>query len=839
MRTARAVISAGIMLALGLGASAAQAAPELSVSDRLPDRRYVAIGDRAYVVGSEEGRFPAMGFHTRGEMGGIWSGAIKLLDGAWFGVDGEWVGPATKFTSGWGYTEMELPATAGVALKRTDFVPDGRRGALIGLELTSETDRTVELWIDAHSELMKIYPWGETTPSQLQYNLADTAAYTDGRLEFTESGTPPVQNAEAHDWAAVAGTAVEPTSGETGAGYRGPQEAGAVICPASGPNLPPAPRRCDDTAYGKGQGGRLRYSLNLKAGEATSVWLGVAGSETGVGDARAELSRLLDDPAGALEEKIAEREELAGRTRLSLAGDRELAQGIEWSKQNLLDSVQTVEDLEIREVNAGRNYPPPAGTVDRVRFLGAGWPDYPWLFGTDGEYTAFASVAVGQFEPIKDHLRALRRVSLITNGNSGKVVHEVMHDGSVFFGANADDGNTDETAKFPSAVALLWRWTGDDGWLDEMYRYSVSNVRYIFRELDDDGDGWPEGLANVERAGMGEEKLDSTVYTIRGLWDVVDMAEARGDRVTERWAREKARDLTQRFDAEWWMPEVPQHADSLGEDNEQIQQRHWIGATPMEVELTRGGLPVPGLTTRARGNAALDLRETECYGDETGMWHTGEPGCDGAPPTPSELHAYTLNTAIAAVAEGNYGRLGTDQQQRWTTANRRLQLPVADEQPGAMPEIASPSPLDGTTIDRPFNERPSVLQAWGAYGTAWPVVHQQLGVSPDLGRGRLRVVPQVPEGQRVVIGRDIRLGEDELRLVRASASGGTYETAVDVDAPVALTVGHVLPRNAVVRRVTLGDRRIRDYDTRLTNRGLEVTVEAAPGEPQELTITTG
>ena len=394
-----------------------------------------------------------------------------------------------------------------------------------------------------------------------------------------------------------------------------------------------------------------------------------------------------------------------------------------------------------------------------MRFLGAGWPDYPWLFGTDGEYTAFASVAVGQFEPIKDHLRALRRVSLITNGNSGKVVHEVMHDGSVFFGANADDGNTDETAKFPSAVALLWRWTGDDGWLDEMYRYSVSNLRYIFRELDDDGDGWPEGLANVERAGMGEEKLDSTVYTIRGLWDVVDMAEARGDRVTERWAREKARDLTQRFDAEWWMPEVPQHADSLGEDNEQIQQRHWIGATPMEVELTRGGLPVPGLTTRARGNAALDLRETECYGDETGMWHTGEPGCDGAPPTPSELHAYTLNTAIAAVAEGNYGRLGTDQQQRWTTANRRLQLPVADEQPGAMPEIASPSPLDGTTIDRPFNERPSVLQAWGAYGTAWPVVHQQLGVSPDLGRGRLRVVPQVPEGQRVVIGRDIRLGD--------------------------------------------------------------------------------
>ena len=47
----------------------------------------------------------------------------------------------------------------------------------------------------------------------------------------------------------------------------------------------------------------------------------------------------------------------------------------------------------------------------RARFLGAGFPDYPWLFATDGEYTAFASVALGQFEPIKEHMRALGGVA--------------------------------------------------------------------------------------------------------------------------------------------------------------------------------------------------------------------------------------------------------------------------------------------------------------------------------------------------------------------------------------------------------------------------------------------
>ena len=82
-----------------------------------------------------------------------------------------------------------------------------------------------------------------------------------------------------------------------------------------------------------------------------------------------------------------------------------------------------------------------------------------------------------------------------------------------------------------------------------------------------------------------------------------------------------------------------------------------------------------------------------------------------------------------AVGEGNYGRLGPDQQGRYTAGNRRLMLPQPDEQPGAMPEIL-PSPDYVRSIDQRLVDRAMVLQAWGAYGTAWPVVRQQLGVGP-------------------------------------------------------------------------------------------------------------
>src|SRR6202049_3045771 len=109
--------------------------PTLSVSSQLDVRRYAAAGDRAYELGTEDGRYPAMGFHTRGEMGGIWTPPIKLLDGIWFGINGQWIGPATRFTSGFGYVQMALPATGGVQLSRTDFAPDGRRAVEFGLHL--------------------------------------------------------------------------------------------------------------------------------------------------------------------------------------------------------------------------------------------------------------------------------------------------------------------------------------------------------------------------------------------------------------------------------------------------------------------------------------------------------------------------------------------------------------------------------------------------------------------------------------------------------------------------------------------------------------------------------
>ena len=255
--------------------------------------------------------------------------------------------------------------------------------------------------------------------------------------------------------------------------------------------------------------------------------------------------------------------------------------------------------------------------------------------------------------------------------------------------------------------------------------------------------------------------------------------------------------------------------------------------------------PIPGrasgpLASGEHGNATLDEHEEPCYSDTLGLFHTGtgstsapagNPGasCDSViSAVPSERNIFTLNSAIAAVSEGNYGRLGNNQQGRYLRGNALSQLdPELWEMPGAMPEIV-PGGDFGANIDRLFTERSMVMQAWGAYGVLWPVVHQWLGVSPDIGRGRLTVAPQLPPDQGTASAQRIMLGDDLSIDVSAKRQGKTYLTEVRRRGDVRLTIGAVVPLGSQIGSVQLDGKRVR-ADLVPTARGLVVQVAAGRG----------
>jgi hypothetical protein len=154
-----------------------------------------------------------------------------------------------------------------------------------------------------------------------------------------------------------------------------------------------------------------------------------------------------------------------------------------------------------------------------------------------------------------------------------------------------------------------------------------------------------------------------------------------------------------------------------------------------------------------------------------------------------------------------------------------------------MPEIF-PSPDQGANIDRCWTCRSMFMQAWGNYGTAWAVVHQWLGVRPDLGRELVEFVPQVPQGQSVMRGQGIRLGGGSADVL-ATHSGDRYSTVVDVSRGVdagSVVIGHTLSRGARPSAVLLDGQVVRNYQVVDTNRGAELTVRTNSGH-HTLTIT--
>ena len=177
-------------------ASADAARGGLSEQRRLADRRFVATGDRAYEVGAADGRYPATGWHIRGEMGGFWTPPIKLLDGMWFAVDGQWLTRvAVHQRPGLrpdGADRSRRPAGRSASTSS----PDGVRAALVGLHVQRARAAASTLAVRrALGTAVRRTRGAGRRPSQETVNLPDTGGFDGRNLVFRETGTPPGRRA--------------------------------------------------------------------------------------------------------------------------------------------------------------------------------------------------------------------------------------------------------------------------------------------------------------------------------------------------------------------------------------------------------------------------------------------------------------------------------------------------------------------------------------------------------------------------------------------------------------------------------------------------------------------
>ena len=551
-RSTRLLVIAGLAGALIVPAAAAEAAPrsgpsdagilasspELTETSRLADRRSLVVGDRAYAMGTgtRSTRPPAGTSVARWVASGHRLSSSSTASG--FGVADEWLGdpdgaPATKTTVGWGYTRTAY--VGGPGQRRAHRLRPGRHARHAGRadpHVPTAADRPARRRRPLRTHVRPTRGAGpRRTPARSTSRTP--GRYDQGALLFRETGhTAGPQRFATRLGRPRAGQPLHRSPSSSAPNHRGPQDP-AVVCPADGP----APADCDDSAFGKGTGGQLTLAKSSSSATSRprcgSPWLARnrASRPPGESSRRRWPTRR---PRWRQRGRVAR--QVAANTQVGPARRPAAGESVAWSKQNLADSVQEARDLQFRtSTKAGRTRPRRARWTRRAGSAPAG-PTTRGCSRTDGEYTAFAASRPGSSPRSSSTCgRSATSARSSTAQRQGRPRGDPGRR-RVLRHASTPPATPTRRSKFPSAVALHLA-------LDRRRRVPRRDVRLHrpqhavrLRELDKDSDGWPEGLGNVERSGMGVEKLDSTVYTIRGPARPGRPGGSKGDSATPTWA---------------------------------------------------------------------------------------------------------------------------------------------------------------------------------------------------------------------------------------------------------------------------------------------------------------
>ncbi len=705
---------------------------------------YVTAGDRAYLVGHQDGSFPELGWHIPGEMGGLWSHPIKLLDGfeLSLSIGGEAI-PADGLRRFVNYPMANVlfweAAAHPLRLTRLQFVPDGQPGLVVeaAFENTGSEPLPLEVVLTTHADLRPTWLGEETG----MHDTPDYATYDDslGGWIVQDSANP---------WFAAYGS----------------------------DRLPTAHASSHDNPYaGQGVSASLSYRLDIPPGGRQSLRVAFAGSMQSGQAARQTVATLLEQAPGLLAEKRDRYAGLAGRSKLKVP-DTDLETTFEWLKYNADWMVRTVPGL---------------GTG-----ISAGIPDYPWWFGADSEYALQGYMAVGQTTPVFETISLLDSVSEAVNGN-GRIIHEMSTNGKVF-----NPGNINETPQFASLVWQVYRWSGDRAFLERTFPTVQKGLEWLMRENDANRNGYPDGFGMMEIHGLDSEMIDVAAYTQAAFADASKMAHELGQEEKAEAYALRASELQERINRDFWSEAFGSFADFLGTDAQALRliedaivradtlNKPWAVA---ELEQTRSAIkahPAQGVrpfvlhhnwvvnTPMEKGmaepNKALKALDTAGkFTNPFGVFVTGidrdeSAGQDAGSFRGSQVFSYTgavmtLPTGVLAVAENNYGR-----PDRALDYLLRMCRSFSFALPGSMYEV---SPDYGM-----------ISQAWNLYSFAIPVVEQFFGISPMASQKHIRIAPGMPTSWKEASLENVAVGANTVTVdYRKSDDGLIHLKAVQAD----------------------------------------------------------
>jgi hypothetical protein len=710
----------------------------ISNNGQTMDKQYLTAGDRTYIVGTQDGNFPDLGSHVKGEMGGFWMPPVKLMDGFWVklsdadGVSEAWLKEAKEFISyPYGNNFVYAPVLDGIDVERFQFCPQGKEGIVIQYQLKNTSPRLRKLHLQF---LLK------TDLSPVWFSKENNIIDAPDTIHWIEEKKIFAANDTKHPWFAVCGSALHAISHNTN-----------DVAPVE--------------TIGLGKAASGTYELDIKPNQTITAVFAISGSHKDLETAQKNYETILQNHEQLLDEKKQHYAAIIRRARVEIP-DKKLQQAYTWGK---LNTEWLVSEL------------PGIG-----RFLGAGAVEYPWLFGCDNTYALQGVVASGDLALAKSSLRTLKRASEKTNGN-GRIIHEMSSNGFVY-----NKGNMQETPHFAIAVWKVFEWTGDKEFLQEMYPYIKKGINWLLTEQDKNKNLFPEGNGIMEVRGLNAELIDVAVYTQQALEVASRIAEIFNEPDLQHDYAQKATALKQKINTDFWDDAAGSYCDFYGTKEQALSVAN--GA----IEQLQSGLSNAKDSAHMLENQKFYdklIKEISVLpaGTEKG-WFTNK---NWVISTPVEMQIAPKDKAIRLLNKvrnedcGEYGPYLSAVERRYmmtiSTGVQAMSECAYDRTDEAMWYVDKivqtfSKALPGS-ISEMMPDYGCPVQAWTIYGLAVPLVTHVLGINPDAYNKSILISPHLPSGWNNAAIYDIPVGNNSISFaIQKNDSSTTYTlTSVVVD----------------------------------------------------------
>ena len=667
-------------------------------------------GNHAYCVGFQDGTFPDMGWHIKGEMGGLWAHPIKLLDG--FSTAMVHKGDTVYLDSATTYSTTALGSIftyniQGKTITRTQFIPDPAKGMVVEYDMS-----------DFPKAQLLFYPRADLRPTWLgeRTNMVDSTdviAIVDNQWTATDSKNGWQVRISASSKGAITPTHLLSSSSKTHqfyiAGGRTAEEATKELA---------AVESWSDLWYSKEQK-HFELSGNSSffcAGEEdletvfrwlkhNAIWLEMDADTLGYGFA----AGIEDYPwfFGCDSEFSILGLNAVGRYDLSKSMLRLLAKASE--RTNGTGQI-------IHEMSTNGAVFNPGNLNETPQFVTACWDTYLWS---------------GDLEFLKEmyplmlkSMRWLEKQDLDHNG---------IPDGYGMMEIHGMDGEMIDVASYSvqgwealhqAALAMdndagIAEWAGKNAarlstYINEYYWIESAGAYADVR-------GTPsQAVSLIEDAIQRAKELDKP-------WAVAELEETKKIALDDM-----LRSMPDIDEVDWSPTSYPYSV-----------HHNWIVNTPMEVGFAPEEYALKALDKAAQYTNPFGMFVTGIDRDESAG--TDTEGFAKRKKTFTYVGAVmTLPTGVAAVAENNYGR-----PDKALDCLHRMSRSWGYAHPGSMYEV---SPDFGM-----------MCQAWNIYSFGYPIVRQFFGVQPDPQQHKITIDLAFPSNWTHPQLKGIVIGEGELQ----------------------------------------------------------------------------